>query len=54
MDQVVVSGAVRWGGRVKWQKCVEDNAGVIVDELKLGGAGSEQQTRVPNVRKIDR
>lgn len=26
---------VGWGG--EWQKCVEDNAGVIVDELKHSG-----------------
>lgn len=34
----------------KWQKCVEDNAGVEVDELKHSGAGSEGQTQVLNVR----
>lgn len=34
----------------KWQKCVEDNAGVKVDELKHGGAGSEEQTQVLNLR----
>lgn len=37
-----------WG---KWQKCVEDNAGVKVDVLKHGGAGSEEQTPVLNWRK---
>lgn len=35
----------------KWQKCVEDNAGVEVDVLKHGGAGSEEQTQVLNWRK---
>lgn len=38
-------------GRGKWQKCVEDNAGVKVDELKHGEAGSEEQTQVLNVRR---
>ena len=35
-----------------WQKCLEDNAGVEVDELKHGGgAGGKEQTQVLNVRR---